>query len=396
MQRTEFQDKGVVDRMAVTILTQPSILMETVEMLYRFVNNLTLENSERDFLSKYADPMDSEYEDGRYYEAVFANLRQIMDDGTRELDRADPRMAYYFRDIMPEGNQRGVCLAKIMLYSFYEGAGFSFEEGLQECRKNFRDFRTQEFTRYKIIGIDRGGLNFLPQDGDCPLSLYRQLESFDLPAACKWEVYRVLQEYDSLLAELETLLRPIAQRMEHILTRHQSVLNRAADYWRRYFASHSFQDFKFDMMGIETEEEAQTETEQVLWFWWMGLAQMHFYQSAHREALNIGLLVRLGKTPKAAGYDQENVLNILKLLSDKSKFDLLRRMTGRRCYGLELANEMGLTSGTISKHLSTLFSCGLLNLQRVNNRVYYQTDEIAVLNFLDQLTEGLLGKPDRT
>ena len=55
----------------------------------------------------------------------------------------------------------------------------------------------------------------------------------------------------------------------------------------------------------------------------------------------------------------------------------------------------GLTSGTISKHLSTLFSCGLLNLQRVNNRVYYQTDEIAVLNFLDQLTEGLLGKTDR-
>ncbi len=381
--------------MAVKILTQPSILMETVELLYRFVNNLTLESSQRDFLSKYTDPTDSEYEDGHYYEAVFDSLRQIQDAATRDLDRSDPRMVCFFRDMMPEGNQRGVCLAKIMLYSFYDGECFSFSEGIEECRRNFEDFRAENFGRYKIIGIDRGGLNCLPQDAGAPLSLYRQLESFDLPAGCKWEVYRVLQEYDTLLTELVALLAPVAGRMEEILRTHQSVVDQAAEYWRRYFATHSFQDFKFDMMGIEAEPGEEQETEQVLWFWWMGLAQMHFYQRADREALNIGLLVRYGKTPKAAGYAQENVLGILKLLSDKSKFDLLRKMTGRRCYGLELANEMGLTSGTISKHLSTLFSCGLLNLQRVNNRVYYQTDEIAVLNFLDQLTEGLLGKTDR-
>lgn len=381
--------------MAVKILTQPSILMETVELLYRFVNNLSLESSQRDFLSKYTDPTDSEYEDGHYYEAVFDSLRQIQEAATRDLARSDPKMVYFFRDMMPEGNQRGVCLAKIMLYSFYEGAGFSFSEGIAECRRNFADFRAEDFSCYKIIGIDRGGLNCLPQDGDTPLSLYRQLESFDLPAGCKWEVYRALQEYDVLLNELEALLAPVADRMEEILCAHQSVVDQAAEYWRRYFTTHSFQDFKFDMMGIEAEPGEERETEQVLWFWWMGLSQMHFYQGADREALNIGLLVRYGKTPKAAGYAQENVLGILKLLSDKSKFDLLRKMTGRRCYGLELANEMGLTSGTISKHLSTLFSCGLLNLQRVNNRVYYQTDEIAVLNFLDQLTEGLLGKRDR-
>lgn len=382
--------------MAVTILTQPSILMETVEMLYQFVNNLSLESSERDFLSKYADPMDSEYEDGHYYEAVFSGLRQILAEGTKGLDRADPRMVYYFRDMMPDGNQRGVCLAKIMLYSFYEGEDFTFDGAVLECRRNFSDFQADQFTRFRIVGIDRAGLSLLPQDGDTPLSLYRQLDGFDIPSACKWEVYRVLQEYDSMLTELVILLEPIARRMEEILAEHQKTLEQAANYWRKYFSTHSFQDFKLDMMGIETRQSTQKETLQVLWFWWMGLAQMHFYQGVDREALNIGLLVRCGKTPKAAGYAQENVLNILKLLSDKSKFDLLRRMTGHRCYGLELANEMGLTSGTISKHLSTLFSCGLLNLQRVNNRVYYQTDEIAVLNFLDQLTEGLLGRSDQT
>ena len=81
----------------------------------------------------------------------------------------------------------------------------------------------------------------------------------------------------------------------------------------------------------------------------------------------------------------------MKFLSDKSKFEIIHRLSDHQYYGLELANEMQLTSGTISKHLNTLYSYGLLNLQRVNNRVYYQTDEAAIRRFLVQLEQGLLG-----
>lgn len=112
--------------------------------------------------------------------------------------------------------------------------------------------------------------------------------------------------------------------------------------------------------------------------------------------MNIGILVRAGITPKLAGYVQENVINILKFLSDKSKFEIIHRLSGHQYYGLELANEMQLTSGTISKHLNTLYSYGLLNLQRVNNRVYYQTDEAAIRRFLVQLEQGLLGYQPRS
>lgn len=380
--------------MAVKIMTSPSVFMETVEMVYRFVNNQTLDNSKRDFLLKYAEQMSCE--DRQHHEAVFETLAKIMEEGTRTLNASDPRLCYYFRDLLPEGNQQGICLAKILLYSFYEGEGFSFQEGLRECRERFETFSRNDFMHYKIIDIDRGGLNYIPLGTDAPVPLFQQLELFEhLPAAGKWEVYKALREYTAALAELELLLEPVARRMENILAKHQSLLDKTADYWRQYFDRHSFQDFKTDMLGVEPEEEAQKAQEQVVWFWWMGFGQIHCYQSREREALNIGVLIRTENTPKAVGYVQGNVLNILKLLSDKSKFDLLRRMTGRQCYGLELAGEMGLTSGTISKHLNTLFSYGLLNLQRVNNRVYYQTDEVAVLNFLDQLAEGLLGKPDR-
>lgn len=376
--------------MKVTIKASPSILKETVEMVSRFVNGQTIDSSRREFFLKF----DSQISEGerQYIEAVFDTLEAVMEAGTRDLTPRDPRLCCYFKEYQTEGNQQRVCLAKILLYSFYEGEGLSFREGLEECRRRHREFSRDDYSYYRIIDIDPGGLNWTENGCDAPLPLFRQLDGFELSPGEKWEIYRSLRDYDEALSELERLLAPVAERMEDLLKQHRETLEQVADYWREYFRDHSFQDFKTDMLGVQREPEPEGEMERTVWFWWMGFGQIHCYQSAGREALNIGVLVRRDNMPKSIGYVQGNVQNILKLLGDKSKFDLLRRMTGRRCYGLELANEMGLTSGTISKHLNTLFSSGLLTVQRVNNRVYYQTDEAAVRRFLEQLAQGLLGQ----
>lgn len=376
--------------MKVTIKASPSILKETVEMVSRFVNGQTIDSSRREFFLKF----DSQIADTErmYIERVFDTLETVMEEGTRDLNPRDNRLCCYFKEYQTEGNQQRVCLAKVLLYSFYEGEGLSFREGLAECRRRHREFSRDDYTHYRIIDIDPGGLNWTENGCDAPIPLHRQLEGFELSPGDKWELYRSLRDYDEALAELERLLTPVAERMEELLERHRETLEQTADYWRDYFQDHSFQDFKTDMLGVQREPEPEGELERVVWFWWMGFGQIHCYQSSGREALNIGVLVRRNNMPKSIGYVQGNVQNILKLLGDKSKFDLLRRMTGRRCYGLELANEMGLTTGTISKHLNSLFSSGLLTVQRVNNRVYYQTDEAAVRRFLEQLAQGLLGQ----
>lgn len=123
----------------------------------------------------------------------------------------------------------------------------------------------------------------------------------------------------------------------------------------------------------------------------MAAGVLDLYQGAGWEGLNIGILARAERNKKSMGYVQDDVINIMKLLSDKSKFEIIQRLSDHGSYGLELAGEMHLTCGTISKHLTTLFSCGLLNQQRIDSRVYYRTDEAAIRRFLAQLEKGLLG-----
>ena len=50
-------------------------------------------------------------------------------------------------------------MAKVILFSFYDGKGFSFDESIQECRRQYRDFAADDFSHYKLVGIDRAGLN---------------------------------------------------------------------------------------------------------------------------------------------------------------------------------------------------------------------------------------------
>lgn len=371
------------------IIPQYSILTETVELLYKFVNNLTLDNIRRNFQLRHGERLDAS--ERRHYDAVLDALEHMLREATHGLDRNDARLQAYFRNLQPDAGRDWACLAQILLCSFYDGESHTFDEGIAECRRMYSETVSQGWEKYKIVGIDRAGLSFVPiGENEEEQPLFDQLDAYEIPNGCKWTIYKELEDYDAALAELTQLLRPIAERLEKLLRHYDGLVASTVRLWEDYFASNSFAVCKQTMMGV-TGQEAPEAPKQIVRFWWLGCNQMHYYQDERREVLNVGMLVCPGISPKSTRYAQENLVNILKFLSDNSKFEILRRLSERSCYGLELANEMQLTSGTISKHLNALFSYGLINLQRVNNRVYYQTDRDAVRRFLKELEEGLLG-----
>lgn len=279
-----------------------------------------------------------------------------------------------------------------MLGAFYGGRYFTLEESLQECHEEFKDFARDNFSHYKITGINKKGLLAYPmEEGEEPIPLLEQVESLDLPWDSKWNIYKCLTAYDTMLEELGALIRPVAVRMQSAMDDHSDLFQQIVGYWQGYFAGHDFHDFVASALGlVETDLSAKTD-EAVVWLGWMAAGVLDLYQGAGWEGLNIGILARAERNKKSMGYVQDDVINIMKLLSDKSKFEIIQRLSDHGSYGLELAGEMHLTCGTISKHLTTLFSCGLLNQQRIDSRVYYRTDEAAIRRFLAQLEKGLLG-----
>lgn len=80
-------------------------------------------------------------------------------------------------------------------------------------------------------------------------------------------------------------------------------------------------------------------------------------------------------------YTPERAIKKLKLLSDKSKFDILMHLRDQKSYGKELSSILNLTTATISHHMSALLEESMLTISKEDKRIYYQsnTDEIEEL-----------------
>lgn len=105
------------------------------------------------------------------------------------------------------------------------------------------------------------------------------------------------------------------------------------------------------------------------------------------QGLFLELLPRRGKSTDAA---KDAVIMKLKALSDRSKLDILCILKESKKYNLELAGTMKLSASTMSHHMNVLFSCGLVNIEKRNGKVYYCLEEEAVLELIGDLKQLLL------
>ena len=86
----------------------------------------------------------------------------------------------------------------------------------------------------------------------------------------------------------------------------------------------------------------------------------------------------------------EAICNLLKVISDRSKFEILRRISRSSSYCQELAREMNLTTATISRHMGLLLDAGLVRARRGENRIYYDLNREAITNLCDVVCNVLL------
>lgn len=86
----------------------------------------------------------------------------------------------------------------------------------------------------------------------------------------------------------------------------------------------------------------------------------------------------------------DGICSLLKLVADRSKFELLRRCARQPSYCQQLSREMGLTTATISRHMSLLLEAGLVRARKGESRIYYTIDREAVAALCDAVYTTLL------
>lgn len=80
----------------------------------------------------------------------------------------------------------------------------------------------------------------------------------------------------------------------------------------------------------------------------------------------------------------EKILTAIKVLSDENRIKTIEILNTTPCYGYELSQKLGISSSTISHHLSLLSDIEVIIPVREENKVYYQVNKDNIRKLLKQ------------
>ena len=108
--------------------------------------------------------------------------------------------------------------------------------------------------------------------------------------------------------------------------------------------------------------------------------------------MQLGLFVRRLKEMQAARENTKAFIDVLKLISDETRFKALHHMRNRYSYGQELADMLKCTRNTMYYHLDRLHGNGLIDIKVTDYRAFYRMNKKNVYEKLtalrDYLTDG--------
>lgn len=71
----------------------------------------------------------------------------------------------------------------------------------------------------------------------------------------------------------------------------------------------------------------------------------------------------------------EKNLTIFKNISESTKFQIMKQIVEKDCYGLEIVETLGITKATVSHHMKQLILAGLVSVKRKGQKAYYSLNK---------------------
>ena len=365
------------------LIREPFILLETVDMLCRFVNGRTVTDA-----LNCCRMIRGRTVDERMVRQTQA-LQEILEEVCRDLQREDPLLQYYFGQIATDCALEELCLARLMTYSFCTMRYPDFHRHLQEIRELWHDLQNRGLV-IRSCGIS--GLAF-DEPNETDGNLFRQIRALKLPGDFRIEIYEIFQDFDSSLDKLGALLEPLAAALEAEYRKRPWLMEGIVGQWSQTFQTTPPLDYLARAIGENVIYGASEETRVGFslmncdeWIYDMAGSS---YLVRDANTLYLGSLILPTDTVRKRSSDLRTVSNILKTLADERRLEVLRRLSKDRAYCHQLAVSMDVDRGNMSRLLTILYNYGLVRQERENQRIYYRTDWETIHNYLQTVEDFL-------
>lgn len=342
----------------VKIYREPCWLLEAAELVYSLVNEIPAKKLTA--AGPYCIPAQE--------------VASIRDTACAGIDKTDKQLRFYFQGTQLEGvSERLSCPAICILHQELE-VGHPEPADMVDALK--KDWQYDMAHRYFISGIGRfttimdkakenDFLSLAESIANLPVSREYQLRLLEIYAAYEQHLQRVYELLLPVVDALRPLLRPWVVRAAPLL-----------DQWEAFFQTTTPEKFLQSRGG--TFVDGYDRLELALGYFFAG----YFPANVLGEKRVVRCMMGVRSIPSAE-IEEKNIptvgeLTALRLVMNPTRLEMLRAMTERAMSVQELADQLDLNVGSVSRDITNMRNSGLLLADYSRERSYYRTnlDEI--------------------
>ncbi len=196
----------------------------------------------------------------------------------------------------------------------------------------------------------------------------------------KFKCMRLLNDFNTVSDEIYRYIKLAAKFM---MEKSMLVDPIIAEY-EQFYADKTLPELVnfFKLLGVGIEENEYLVYPSIIHF---AVFSLYSYPvrppfSQDKQIIHIGIWVHVITRLKDIKKDTSQLLvSTLKAMSDTNRLNILLYLRSGRKYAQELMQFTGLTSATISHHMSELISSKLVSVEKIGQRVYYSLEHNMVI-----------------
>ncbi|MHC1747844.1 MAG: ArsR/SmtB family transcription factor [Cellulosilyticaceae bacterium] len=356
--------------MSFNLHTNIHPIMESISLLQHIANNTSPLGLKDELRQKYGIPFDT-------LNPIFDSIIAIYDTLQKQLLSHQDTVQKYFKYFSLDNNSN-LFLGNIFSDLF-------LKDTFTDDFKNFKNLDDTEkekqiFECFSVLSND-----FYTHLA-CPYDLFELLEKLAYPSHVKYEYIRLFYTFEASYEEISNLMlytsRLIVPYQEDFTLLFDRYLCQLFDEIKIGGAQTIKKYFPLD---LSTDDCYQVYP--------------NFFASNSITVMQIGTdlnYIFIGFTAlktltftKNYNCTQSQLLSFLKIVSDKSKLEILKLLRHNKLYATELADKLEITGATISHHMSALANMGLITIEKTNNKVYYSLNLEKIRYYTKELTNLL-------
>jgi DNA-binding transcriptional ArsR family regulator len=250
----------------------------------------------------------------------------------------------------------------------------------------------QKIKQYALIINGEEAMN-LPEELNSFSELVTFIDSSSYDQVVKWEFIKIYHNQEKYFDEVRGIISKVINLMTSKYSEQiTNIEQEFYEYWSNVEKEDGIIATIRKQLNLTLEiSEQGTVIEPLLFLPFSVIVSIKEGIHTIRDVIRLSILLDKRMVVADRKIKKDDVINIGKLLSDKSKVDILEIVSKRPSYGKEIANELELSTATISYHVNTLLKEGFLKADVNSNKVYYSINRDRISACLGDIKNYFVG-----